>query len=68
MKLAATTGAAVPHRMTCASRDAGAHAHAVHMHEYATSTDLVGSEHEVDAEEGDGCIQSVAECHACERS
>ena len=48
--------------------DAGAHAHAVHMHEYATSTDLAGSEHEVDAEEGDGCIQSVAECHACERS
>ena len=56
MKLAAaTTGAAMPHRMTCASRDAGAHAHAVHMHVYATSTDLFGSEAKVDAdEEGDG--------------
>ena len=40
--------------------DAGAHAHAVHMHVYATSTDLFGSEAEVDADEGDGRIQSVA--------
>ena len=38
------------------------------MHVYATSTDLFGSEAEVDADEGDGRIQSVAECHACERS
>ena len=29
---------------------------------------FAGSEAEVDADEGDGRIQSVAECHACERS
>ena len=38
------------------------------MHVYTTSTDLFGSEAEVDADEGDGRILSVAECHACERS